>query len=446
MSGSEQSWLGMPRMVLNSSAYEAVELDYDLIVVGAGIAGAMVAFRFAEAGYKIAVLEREAKVAEAGSGNLQGMMYLKLSPNTLEQNELLIAGFQETLNILKLLTDRNLLVKGEDWDDCGLIQLSKSEKHQDKQFELAKMYPQDLLYYVYQAEASRIAGATLSSGGLFFPKSGWVSPPKLVNALLSHPNITVKCQHEVTSVINQQLTDTTPLWKVKTSHNRYHSKLIVLAMADRVRQLDQCKTFPFTVVRGQTTTAIADCELLTVVSGEGYIAPARKDQGVMKTTFGATFHRHKLGGLPTDSEHIENIEMLRTSSAELVARLGLTALQDPSVLGSLEGRAATRASAMGSIPIVGPLAHRELFLERFKALRLDAKASVMALVPWELGLYLSTAHGSRGMITASIAAEIIWQYVHASFSEETLKAPYSQGLLSALHPNRFYYRELRFNQ
>ena len=43
----------------------------DIIVVGAGIAGASAAFEFAEAGFNVLVLEKENEVASLGSGNLQ---------------------------------------------------------------------------------------------------------------------------------------------------------------------------------------------------------------------------------------------------------------------------------------------------------------------------------------------------------------------------------------
>lgn len=444
-------WLKSPKLLLNATDYQNIKIDYDLIVVGAGIAGAAAAFKFAEAGYRVAVLEKEAAPAEAGSGNLQGMLYLKLSPSLTYQNDLLTLGFEKTLELLELLTQRGLLIKGEDWDDCGLIQLSKSEKKKDKQHELAKIYPKELLYFVDQDEASRIAGAKLTSGGLFFPKSGWVSPKALVNALLNHPCIDLMTGKAVTAIKSMPLSKNLPRWEVSAGsqkdHETYSSKLVILAMADQITQLPQCSEIPFTVVRGQTTTAKGDCNISVVVSGEGYIAPSKNFNGVMKSTFGATFHRHHPAGNPTDSEHLENIEMLMQSSPEIAKRLQLDDenVQLSPAFQSLEGRAATRASAMGSIPIVGPIAERTQFLERFKVIRLDAKAIPDAEVPWELGLYLTTAHGSRGMVTASIAADILYDYAHQNPEKEDL-SEYSDELLSALHPNRFYYRELRFNQ
>ncbi len=458
MSRSAVPWLQSPRLSLNSASYDKALLDSDIIVVGAGIAGSCAAFQLAEAGFQVMVLEKEAAPAEAGSGNRQGMLYLKLSPSLTYQNDLLTLGFEQTLALLRQLTARGLLQKGEDWDDCGLLQLSQSEKQKGKQQELAAIYPKELLYCVDQVQASHIAGVELTSGGLFFPRSGWVSPQAFVKALLNHRNITFQKNHPVSQIEAKHLSPEAPLWNVITDQGAYQAKVVILAMADRVTELAQCASIPFTVVRGQTTTAKGDAGLSTVVSGEGYIAPSKLIDGVMQTTFGATFHRHQPAGNPTDSEHVENIEMLQLSSPEIVKRLQLVNeqhnIEDSAGFRSLEGRASTRASAMGSIPIVGPIANRALFLEQFHAIRLDAKAIPTAEVPWELGLYLTTAHGSRGMITASIAADILRHYIVGESIENDINRDvatdslerYSQALLSALHPNRFYYRELRFNQ
>ncbi len=453
-------WNQYSPLSLNSEQYAQHHFDADIIVIGAGIAGASVAFEMAEQGFRVQVLEKEAEPATLGSGNVQGMLYLKLSPNLTYQNDLITAGFEKTLAILRLLTERGLLKKGDDWDDSGLLQLAQTPKQQENQARLAEIYDDSLLYAVNQAEASRLAGISLTSGGLFYPRSGWVSPPALVRALLNHPNITLVTESDVSAVkmLRSGEHDQAPLWQVDIKGNLPRiGKAVVLAMADQVSKLAPCKSIPFTVVRGQTTTVKGVSNLQVVVSGEGYVAPAKMMNGTACTTFGATFHRDQPGGNPTASEHLENVEMLALNSLEIIDALGLTQfatldnqekgqgayLENALIvkaLAALEGRAATRASAMGSLPIVGPIADRSLFLARFNAIRLDAKVIPDANVPWLRGLYLSTAHGSRGMITAPIAGEMIALYLTGGIEK------YPGILRAAIHPNRFLYHELRFNK
>lgn len=160
-------WNQYSPLSLNSEQYAQHHFDADIIVIGAGIAGASVAFEMAEQGFRVQVLEKEAEPATLGSGNVQGMLYLKLSPNLTYQNDLITAGFEKTLAILRLLTERGLLKKGDDWDDSGLLQLAQTPKQQENQARLAEIYDDSLLYAVNQAEASRLAGISLTSGGLF---------------------------------------------------------------------------------------------------------------------------------------------------------------------------------------------------------------------------------------------------------------------------------------
>lgn len=458
MSDSIAPWFQNSPVFLHSPQYQQHHVDADIIVVGAGIAGASVAFEMAEQGFRVRVLEKAVQPATLGSGNIQGMLYLKLSPNLTYHNDLITQGFEKTLATLALLTARGILRKGEDWDDTGLLQLAQTDKQKVNQARLAEMYDRDLLHRVDQATASIIAGVPLTSGGLFYPRSGWVSPPAFVAALLRHPNITLQTESEVTflkHIESESGNHDSPLWKVDISGKApITGKVVVLAMADQVTRLSQCESIPFTIVRGQTTTVKKESHLKVVVSGEGYVAPTKYVHGNALTTFGATFHRDQLGGNPTDKEHLENVEMLALNSPRMIEELGLTGLAEiatvpstrdgdidaPELFEDLEGRAATRASAMGSLPIVGPIADRAQFLERFSAIRLDAKATPNANVPWLNGLYLTTAHGSRGMITAPISGEIIAHYLNGDITR------YSEALRAAIHPNRFFYRELRFNQ
>ena len=438
---SPYPWLRNPITNCFNREKPSADADYDVIVVGAGIAGASTAYTLAQAGMRVLVLEKAIMPATQGSGNLQGMLYLKLSPSLTYQNDLLTMGFKRTLELLYSFTEAGLLIKGEDWDDCGLIQLSQSSKQLENQKKLATRYPSTLLYLIDQAQASEIAGTALTAGGLYFPRSGWVSPQALVRALLTHENITLQVDSNVTEM-HQCAPLGSTLWRVEIEGKAAEfANIVVLAMADQVRGLSQCTEIPFTVVRGQTSTAPGANELNVVISGEGYMAPSKIISGKLKSTFGATFHRDQPGGMPTDSEHLENIDMLAASAPGLLEKLGLAAMVADNNFSALEGRASTRASAMGSLPIVGPIANRALFLERFKAIRLDAKAIPEAEVPWEYGLYLSTAHGSRGMISAPISAMILRDYIMG----DTDLSQYPTALLAAIHPNRFYYRELRFD-
>lgn len=435
-------WLTAPQLILSEALYRSYSIDADVIVVGAGIAGASVAYHCAESGLSVVVLECEAEAATAGSGNRQGMLYVKLSPHTPLENGLALTGFQYTLQLLTQLTDAGRLEKGRDWDDCGLLQLAYASKKPAYQQQLADAYP-NILQWVDQESATALAGISLRSGGLLFPDAGWVAPQALTKALLQHPQITFLPHQRVIDLYSKPINADTPLWEVMTEDQVYQSKIVVLAMAGAVSTIKQCRNLPLMSARGQTTSLKQGNALKLVVSGEGYIAPSILQNGNTWTTFGATFERYGIVSEPSEREHRENIAMLQQNSAELAAALGLDETM-ATLPAQLEGRVALRASVPGSLPVVGPIAQYDSFMNRFSAIRQDAKSIPDAKVPWELGLYLSTAHGARGMITAPLAGRMVRALLLPEISlNESDALPLDDAMYSALHPNRFYYQQLR---
>jgi len=57
-------------------------------------------------------------------------------------------------------------------------------------------------------------------------------------------------------------------------------------------------------------------------------------------------------------------------------------------------------------------------------------------MPWLAGLYINAGHGSKGLITAPLGAELL----AAQISGEPL--PVSQYVAAGLEPNRFFLRDM----
>jgi tRNA 5-methylaminomethyl-2-thiouridine biosynthesis bifunctional protein len=75
-------------------------------------------------------------------------------------------------------------------------------------------------------------------------------------------------------------------------------------------------------------------------------------------------------------------------------------------------------------------------LQTYAALARDATLELETPSPWLEGLYVNTAHGSRGLITAPIASELLAAYLEGEPS------PLPTGVSEALHPSRFLLRAL----
>ncbi|WP_350601347.1 bifunctional tRNA (5-methylaminomethyl-2-thiouridine)(34)-methyltransferase MnmD/FAD-dependent 5-carboxymethylaminomethyl-2-thiouridine(34) oxidoreductase MnmC [Pseudomonas sp. 65/3-MNA-CIBAN-0223] len=391
------------------------------MVIGAGLAGCATAASLAARGWRVSLLERRTALAQEASGNPQGVLYLKLSAHGTALSQLIVSGFGHTRRLLEHLQ------RGVDWDDCGVLQLAFNAKEADRQAHLAAAFPDDLLHELDREHAEGRAGIALPSGGLFYPEGGWVHPPALCAWQAAHPNINVLTHHEVV-----QLHRDKGQWQSWAGERLLaQATVVVLAGAADVRRFDFSSDLPLKRIRGQITRLpqTADSQSLsTVVCAEGYVAPARLGEH----TLGASFDFNNDDLTPTAAEHAGNLQMLEDISADLVARLGAGTLQPE----ALEGRAAFRCTSPDYLPIVGPLAATQAFTDAYGVLSKDARQTPDIPCPWLDGVYVNSGHGSRGLITAPLSAELLAAWL----DNEPLPLP--RAVAEACHPNRFVLRRL----
>lgn len=388
------------------------------LVIGGGLAGCASAASLAERGWQVTLIERHAELASEASGNPQGVLYLKLSAHGTALSRLVVSGFGHTRRLLERLQ------RGSEWDACGVLQLAFDEAEGQRQAQLADAFPSDLLQALSQQQAQTIAGVALPAGGLFFPEAGWVHPPALCQALASHPNIRVLTSHEV------RLQRDAGQWSAWSGEQCLAAAPVaVLATAAEVRAFPAAASLPLKRIRGQISrlpATDASAALRTVVCAEGYVAPPRQGEH----TLGASFDFHNDDLQPTVAEHQGNLELLREISPDLLDRLGE---QDPA---ALEGRAAFRCTTPDYLPLIGPLAEREAFASAYAVLAKDARQVPAVPCPWLDGLYLNSAHGSRGLISAPLSGELLAAWI----DDEPLPLP--RKVAEACLPNRFLLREL----
>ena len=391
------------------------------MVIGAGLAGCATAASLAARGWRVSLLERHAALAQEASGNPQGVLYLKLSAHGTALSQLIVSGFGHTRRLLEHLQ------RGVEWDDCGVLQLAFNAKEADRQAQLAAAFPDDLLHVLDREHAEARAGIALPTGGLFYPEGGWVNPPALCAWQAAHPNIKVLPHCEVMQLRRDQ-----GQWQAWDGDRLLaEAPVVVLAGAAEIKRFDFSSDLPLKRIRGQITRLPQTAQsqsLGTVVCAEGYVAPARLGEH----TLGASFDFTNDDLTPTAAEHAGNLQMLEDISTDLVARLGADTLQ-PEIL---EGRAAFRCTSPDYLPIVGPLAATQAFIDAYGVLGKDARQTPNIPCPWLEGVYINSGHGSRGLITAPLSAELLAAWL----DNEPLPLP--RAVAEACHPNRFALRRL----
>ena len=86
------------------------------------------------------------------------------------------------------------------------------------------------------------------------------------------------------------------------------------------------------------------------------------------------------------------------------------------------------------------MAQHDAFMHSYADLRKDARLPLQQPCPWQPGLYVNTAHGSRGLISAPLAAELLSAWI----CDEPLPLPLD--IAQQCHPNRFALRQLMRNR
>ncbi|MEQ4283242.1 bifunctional tRNA (5-methylaminomethyl-2-thiouridine)(34)-methyltransferase MnmD/FAD-dependent 5-carboxymethylaminomethyl-2-thiouridine(34) oxidoreductase MnmC [Pseudomonas syringae] len=391
------------------------------LVIGAGLAGCATAQSLAQRGWQVSLLERHAAPAQEASGNPQGVLYLKLSAHGTTLSQLILSGFGHTRRLLERLQ------RGVDWDACGVLQLTFDDKEALRQKQLADAFPESLLHLLDKPAAEAQSGVALNSGGLFYPEGGWVHPPALCHAQAEHANIRLIAHQQALEL--RRVDDQWQVW----SHEQLidSAPVVVLAGAADIQQFSQSADLPLKRIRGQITRlpqTQASTALRSVVCAEGYVAPARLGEH----TLGASFDFNSTDLTPNLADHLDNLGLLREISEDLTSRLDTADLSPE----QLQGRAAFRCTSPDYLPIVGPLADREAFMQAYAALGKDARQVPDITCPWLDGLYVNSGHGSRGLITAPLCGELIAAWL----DNEPLPLP--RSVAEACHPNRFALRGL----
>ncbi|SEM18915.1 bifunctional tRNA (5-methylaminomethyl-2-thiouridine)(34)-methyltransferase MnmD/FAD-dependent 5-carboxymethylaminomethyl-2-thiouridine(34) oxidoreductase MnmC [Halomonas daqiaonensis] len=393
-------------------------------VIGAGLAGASTAAALARRGVRVTLIDREGP-GSGGSGNAQGALYVKLAVDTNLQSRVYLAGLFHSHRWLEALDPQQEL-----WRPCGVLQLAMSEKEQARQARFLAHHPlpESVVRDVTANEASQLAGTPIDYDGLEYPQAGWVRPATLCARLTATPGVSFR-QAEVVDMTRQG-----DGWSLALADGEHlAADQVVVANATLANRFAQTARIPLQPVRGQVsrlTLPRGAPALERVICAGGYVSPAL--DGVL--TFGASFVPRDTDTGIRDADHADNLAELEATLPAFVAALREAGARlDPS---NLEGRAAVRAASPDKSPYAGPVPDAEAWLNDYAGLAKDATQVPETPGRHHTGLWISTAHGSRGLASAPLCAELIASMI----CDEPL--PLEQPLVDHLHPGRRLIRDL----
>jgi tRNA 5-methylaminomethyl-2-thiouridine biosynthesis bifunctional protein len=304
--------------------------------------------------------------------------------------------------------------------ECGLLQLAATEAEAKRIAKLsAQEWPAHLLQAVDATTASELVGMKMAHGGLWFPAGGWVVPTQVCARLADHPLVVQRLGCEVAA-----LERTAFGWRASGEGFAFEAEQVVVCSGHQAKNLSQFAAFPLQPVRGQISilpATVASESMLAVLCAEGYCAPAVAGQHVA----GATSTFDDAATDLREADHADNLAKIAAHMPALYqalnqslppcrgkVRMGVESqesnISTPTPALPLQGggsvfagRAGVRCSVPGATPLVGEV---------------------------EPGLYCSLAHGTRGLLTAGIAGEVIAAAMCGQLP------PLPQSLLDALAP------------
>ncbi|OHV13970.1 FAD-dependent cmnm(5)s(2)U34 oxidoreductase [Kushneria phosphatilytica] len=405
---------------------QAAKKGSRIAIIGAGLAGATTAHALARRGRQVTVFDPHPPGSGA-SGNRQGALYVRLAAEVNAQSRFYLTALQYAINFLERLDPHHTL-----WQPCGLLQLATTGQETERQRRSIEAFglPEALLTRVDREQAETLAGVTLAdsvNSALYYPGAGWVAPGALCHTLMTTPGVHHRA-HRVSA-----LARTSAAWQLRLEDGTTAEfDQVILACADHLETFISSSWLPIQYIRGQVSEFYLDDEALAasprcVVCAEGYTPPALN--GVQ--SIGASFAPHDRTLSPRQADHHHNLERLAAALPELAQRLQSRAP---------EARVGIRCATPDKSPWIGPIPEAERWQHDYALLRRDATrvpATPGACLP---GLWITAGHGSRGLVSAPLAAEML----ASRLCREPM--PLERELVDHVHPGRRLIRDLIRNR
>ncbi|MFN3713086.1 MAG: bifunctional tRNA (5-methylaminomethyl-2-thiouridine)(34)-methyltransferase MnmD/FAD-dependent 5-carboxymethylaminomethyl-2-thiouridine(34) oxidoreductase MnmC [Alcanivoracaceae bacterium] len=355
-----------------------------IAIVGAGLAGATCARALANQGVAVTVFEQD-RIAAGASGNLAGVVYTSPSAHATAQNRFYQSSFFHALHWL----EREGFPMASDQGGLhGVRQHPKDARLADKAAAAltSGLWP-----------VTDLAGLDGVHGGLHFLRGGYLSPTDWCHHLLDHPLISVvpaRIERLAHSQRWQLFGNDGPL---------FEADHVILANSRDALTLTAVPAVKLKHIRGQVSHVLAterSRQWREAICHAGYLTPAIDGLHCV----GATFDLHSMEANVREQDDRTNLSELQQHLPDYWQALGGEQAE------VVSARVGFRCQSTDFLPLAG------------------------AAPSQPAGLWLSIAHGSRGISGTPLCADLIAAQILK------LPLPVDRELVDALSPARFMLR------
>lgn len=405
-------------------------------IIGGGIASACAAYALTKQGIKVTLYCKDNSLAQGASSNAIGALY----PLLHQQEDDISLFYQQAFWRARAVYDE-VIAQGfsfpHQW--CGLLDIAYKETivKQQQKFSVLAPWPTDLIHRIDASKASEVANLDLSSGGLFMPYAGWLSPQDAVKQIINAAKATGKLRIENNTLVTTIKPIKTALpadshkknWLLSTNKGELQASVVVICGGAEIIDFDWINQLPFSSVQGQVTCMKTNdniSKLATVICHKGYLTPSHKQMHCI----GATFNKNSTRITAEPEEDQFNIDMLTNCLPELTKSINWTT-QD-----IVSSKSRLRCMTPDHMPMVGPMPDIQKHIESYPHLAKDKNWKYQQSTPVIDNLYVMMGFGARGLCSAPLAADIL--------TADLCGTPYpvDNNMLFNLSPNRFVIRDI----
>lgn len=383
------------------------------VIIGGGLAGTSLAFRLSEQGYTTTLIEKEDNLSSGASGNPVGMFAPVITVEDSDISDCSLAAFTEFLNFLNKYNPQ----LSNTFKQTGVVQKIESKQEFDTYKTIISRYSA-LQEHIHFKENT-------NDFELEFKQGGWIKPVLLRELYLK---LAANSCNVLLSTFVNKIERNDSKWQVFLANGKViESEIVILCNSFTVNEFLPWLTNP-KKVRGQILFYPSNqfpFSLQKVFLYErGYAIPPVDNQVVI----GSTFDEFNLSSEFRIEDNIHLLQSFKESFPEAAIDLDKAK--------SLLGKVGFRAMTSDHLPIIGAVPNIDSFLNNYSDLW---KANIYKDYPdgdYLKGLYISSGHGSRGILNSYLAASIISSMIT---NQTSLMNP---NLLEKINPARFLIHEL----
>lgn len=374
-----------------------------VLIIGGGIAGLSTAFKFQKAGFDVKVAEKRDKVGDNGSGNVLGVVMPTITQKDVALGSMHLNSFFQAIEFYK----NNNTEKYANF--CGAKEYAFNES-------LVKRYKNSSEFFKFNESDKPYPSIFIEDGIV-------LKPHKFCEYLAG--KLDVLLNYEFSNFIQKN-----GEYEVGFKNGKnIKTDIIIFAMGSESEELfgrglkpkfNFDKNLKISSVRGQVTWIKKVLDNKFPLSAKGYICPF--SDGIQ--LIGATYDRNNYNTNPIKEDDLKNIDSVKD----------ITNCDKVEIIGSKVG---FRSYSGDRFPIVGPIHDEAWFRKNYKSI-FWTKDKESDLSPKHLkNIYITTAHGARGLSTSIMGAELLLDYV--------LNRPFcvEKSIVNELNPARFLIRDLK---